>query len=254
MWCVIQTKSGEETDLKNLIDTVIPHELYNDCFVPLFEDVRKKGGVGHIRFRRIFPGYLFIDTSSAEELQGELKRIPRFSKILFMPERDGSKTFLQINESEKAFLSTLLTNGVMRVSHIRTSGKGNRIESIKGPLAVHASRIARLDLSHRMAIVETELLGRKRKIKFGLWTDKDPVLPLFPDEEEINTSQINGLDIDIGIHPGDIIIDETGIYEDVMKVVEVNGRQRTVKAKVQMFGRDVLVVIDADNVSVVEKC
>lgn len=42
-----------------------------------------------------------------------------------------------------------------------------------------SSKIVRLDISHRMAIVETELMGRKRKIKFGLWTDKGPIIPAF---------------------------------------------------------------------------
>ena len=64
---------------------------------------------------------------------------------------------------------------------------------------------------------------------------------------------MNELEIDIGIHPGDSIVDETGVYEDVMKVVEVNGRNRTIKAMVEMFGRDAPVIIDADKVSVVKK-
>lgn len=92
---------------------------------------------------------------------------------------------------------------------------------------------------------------KKRKIKFGLWTDKDPVLPKYRDDEEIDASGMNQEGIDIGIHPGDTIIDETGIYMDKMKVVDVNTTGRVIKATVKMFGWDVPITLNADDVRVV---
>lgn len=251
MWYVIQTKSGEEGELKELINALMPRELYTDCFIPLFEDVRKRGGTGHISFRRLFPGYLFIDTESVEEVHDNLKGILRLSKLLAMPEKNDEQSFIGVTEEEKKFLETLLKNGVMHVSYIEMRGKTGKIEKIIGPLARYASRITRLDISHRMAIVETELFGKKRKIKFGLWTDRDPDLPGFTDNEEIDASGMDQKGIDIGIHPGDTIIDETGIYMDKMKVVSVNAAGRVIRATVKMLGSDVPITLNADDVRVV---
>lgn len=253
MWYVIQTKSGEENKLKELIDVLMPRELYNECFVALYEDVWRKGGVGHISIKRLFPGYLFIDTSSPDSVYDVIKSIPRFTRLLGTPEKDGSKSFIKVTEEEMEFLSTLLKNSVMHVSYIRMHKNSNKIESISGPLAVHASRIARLDIPHRRAIVETELFGQPRRIKFGLWTDMDPVIPRFVDEEDTDLSYMSRTDIDIGIRPGDMVADASGVYGDmVMEVVSVNPIQRTADAKIKLFGQEVNIRLNADDLEVVK--
>ena len=44
MWYVIQVKSGEEERMKLLLDKLRVDGSYGECFVPLFEDVKRTGG------------------------------------------------------------------------------------------------------------------------------------------------------------------------------------------------------------------
>ena len=44
MWYVIQVKSGDEQDIKLLLDKIKEPDVYSYSFVPLFEDVKRSGG------------------------------------------------------------------------------------------------------------------------------------------------------------------------------------------------------------------
>lgn len=48
MWYVIQTHSGSEHDVYMWINTYVDQSLFERCFVPLYEDVWRKDGIGHI--------------------------------------------------------------------------------------------------------------------------------------------------------------------------------------------------------------
>ena len=66
MWYVIQTVSGEEDELKKWIEKTGDAEKMHRCVIPLFKDVRRSGGKSSIYFRRLFPGYVFVDTDAPE--------------------------------------------------------------------------------------------------------------------------------------------------------------------------------------------
>ena len=67
MWYVIRTTTGREHEVCLWINTFIYRKHYRRCFVLLYEDVWKKQGIGHISAKKLFPGYLFIESDEPEE-------------------------------------------------------------------------------------------------------------------------------------------------------------------------------------------
>ena len=58
MWYVIQTVNGQEQQVCTWINQRMDQTLYERCFVPLFEDVWRKEGVGHISVKKTFAGQM----------------------------------------------------------------------------------------------------------------------------------------------------------------------------------------------------
>lgn len=251
MWYVIQVKSGEEYEMKALLDGLRVDGAYGECFVPLFEDVKRTGGKCRIGFRKLFPGYIFVESEAPDKVFLTLKNIKDFTKLLGSAEEDGSKVFIPIGKKDEEFLRTLFTDGIMHVSYIHLSRTG-RIDKIVGPLAHYKNHITKLELRHRMAVVEAQMFGKKRKVKFGLWTDDDPVIPMIQHlrDETDGKDILDGLvEIDLGIHPGDKVVDDTGIYGDQVFVVHsINHKHRTLISTFEMFGTSAKIELIADNV------
>lgn len=252
MWYVVQTHTGDEADVSMHVKNEFIPEYCRECFVPFYEEVRRKKGQTSIIFRRLFPGYLFVDTDDPEKLYYEgLKKLPGFTRILGEKEDDDSRLFIPITPQDEEFLKSILEDGVMHVSYIKTSNKNRVIERIVGPLAKYKNHIVKIDTQHREAIVETDMFGKKRKICFGIWKDGDPKLPWL--ERRMKGTQDRAIDegapIDIGIAPGDKVVDTTGLYEGMIFVVEkVNPKQRTLKTKIDIFMNSLDIELFVDDV------
>lgn len=255
MWYVIQVKSGEEQEMKALLDKLRTEGAYGECFVPLFEDVKRSGGKCRIGFRKLFPGYLFVESDDPQKIFETLMGIKDFTKLLGTVEKDGSKVFVPICTEDEEFLRTLFTDGLMHVSYVRMA-KNGRIDRIVGPLANYRNHITRLEMRHRMAVVEAEMFGKMRKVKFGLWTDDDPVLPglerlkMAAGGADSSFDVLDGVvELDIGIHPGDKVRDATGIYGDQVFVVQsVDVKRRSLISIFEMFGTNARIELRVDDV------
>ncbi len=264
MWYVIQVNSGNEHDIKDLLEAMKPADLFCECFIPLYEEVRRSGGKCRILFKKLFPGYVFIETDDAEGVFSVLREIPEFTKLLGGVEVDGSKVFIPIGDEDEAFMHTLFEDGLMHVSYVHMT-KNGRIDCITGPLANYKNHITKLEMRHRMAIVEAEMFGKKRKVRFGLWTDEDPELPyleklksdagvhksdgssdsLFADGDILDGAGV----FDIGIYPGDEVMDEYGIYGDqIFRVISVDPVHRTIVSSFEILGTSARIELKADDV------
>ncbi len=251
MWYVIQVKSGEEQEMKVLLETVRKPGTFGRCFAPLYEEVRRSAGKCHIYFRRLFPGYIFVEGDDPREIFEALREIPEFTKLLGSVEEDGSKLFIPIGEEDEKFLGTLFEDGIMHVSYIHM-GRNGRIDKIAGPLAGYRGHITKLEVRHRMAVVEAEMFGKKRRVRFGLWTDEDPHLPWvdkLKGDEDAGDVLDGQVEFDIGIHLGDKVRDITGVYGDQTFVVEsVDIKRRTIVSRFEILGTSASIELRADDV------
>ena len=259
MWYVIQTVNGQEQQVCTWINQRMDQTLYERCFVPLFEDVWRKEGVGHISVKKTFAGYVFIKTDRPNEVYEKLREIPKLAIMLsdqLDQDNKKEKTFIPVSAEEEQFLSSIYTDGIMRVSYIEKNSNG-RVTAVIGPLEQYQDYIIKLDLSHRRAVAEIPFFGQKRRIKFGLWCEKDAKIPWIEEERRLrrnpmgNASHTKEKRVSpvIGIQPGDFVINTMGICGDqTLKVTGVDERKRTVMVEMELFGELLSVQMSVDDV------
>ena len=63
MWYVLQTITGSEKELVDLIYKLIPHDLFDECFIMQRECLRKVKGGYHLELTPLFPSYVFLKTN-----------------------------------------------------------------------------------------------------------------------------------------------------------------------------------------------
>ena len=127
MWYAIQTVNGQEQQVCTWINQRMEHILFERCFVPLYEDVWRKEGVGHISVKKTFAGYVFIKSDQPEAVYEELRKIPRFANLLSdQPDqkKQKEKTFIPVSAEEERFLRSIYMDGIMRVSYIEKNSNG----------------------------------------------------------------------------------------------------------------------------------
>ena len=162
MWYVIQTQTGKEELVRQLICNMLPAESFEDCRILYYEAERKYRGIWRMEQRRVFPGYLFLITEQIGEAQSYLRRIPEMTRLL------GSENLaMPITEAEADVLQQLCGedgNAAMS-SGIQI---GDQILVKQGCLKGMESRIRRIDRHKRRAWIELELLGEQRLVEVGL--------------------------------------------------------------------------------------
>ena len=278
MWYVIQCKSGDEEKVTKLLRSRLSAGMYDDMFIPIYEEVRRGSGGYTIHFRRLFPGYIFVETNRPEKLYDAMKKVPDFTRMLGV-ERDEEdsafyhddadsddgreasnvKLFSAVDSADEEFLRTILDDGVVHISYISMVNK--RVDKVIGPLAKYRNHISKLDIPHRRAIVEMEVFGKRRKVRFSLCMEGDPRLPwlndLMEDSEAFGTQNgqkpLDDIVPDIGIYPGDRVVDTTGIFGDYEFVVDrVDSKRRILYTQIDILGGMRKIELFADNMRVVE--
>ncbi len=259
MWYVIQTVNGQEQQVCTWINQRMDHTLFERCFVPLYEDVWRKEGVGHISIKKTFAGYVFIKTDRPDEVYEELRKIPQFAVLLSdQPDQNNQKekTFIPVSAEEERFLSSIYTDGIMRVSYIEKNSNG-RVTTIIGPLEQYQEYIIKLDLSHRRAVAEIPLFGQMRRMKFGLWCEKDEKIPWIEEEKRLRKNHIEEVCRVKGSHvastmdlqPGDYVMNIRGICgEQALKITGIDERRGTVDVKMELFGELISVQMSVEDV------
>ena len=94
MWYVIQTTTGQEEILVEMMRKILSKELYRDCFYIKRECAIKQKSSWEICQKALFPGYVFIDTDFPKELYYELKNVPKLTKLL----KNEEEVFLKVEE------------------------------------------------------------------------------------------------------------------------------------------------------------
>ena len=264
MWYVIQTVNGQEQQVCTWINQRMDQTLFERCFVPLYEDVWRKEGVGHISVRKTFAGYVFIKTDRPDEVYEELRKIPKLA-IMLSDQLDQNnqkeKTFIPVSAEEEQFLRSIYKDGIMRVSYIEKNSEG-KITSIIGPLEKYQDYIVKLDLSHRRAVVEIPFFKQDRRMKFGLWCEKDAKIPWIEEEkrlrknhiEEVCRVEVKNVTSTTGLQPGDSVINIQGICGDqTLKVIGVDERKKIVNVEMNLFGEIFSVQMNVDDVEKTEE-
>lgn len=134
MWYVVQVYGGREESTAGLMKQWVSRQFLTDCFIPVRERERKFHGKWNFVREVLFPGYIFVESSAPGKLFGELKRVPRLTRLLG---GDGGEEicFIPLEEKEaRGILGLGDDNHVTGISKIRLapepgkeSGKDGRM-------------------------------------------------------------------------------------------------------------------------------
>ena len=138
MWYVIQTTTGREEELTDVLKSMLPQTICEKSFF----------------IRR-------------ETLFYQLKKVPKLSKLL----SDGEEEFLPVREDEQEFLESLITveekDGkevyLVKRSEIQVDEEGNIVWA-GTPLSRYIGNVVRKRIRKRYVVIEKELFGKKRTV------------------------------------------------------------------------------------------
>ena len=169
LWYAIQSYTGKEEQLTEMIRRVVPERYYGECFVPYFERLRCWRQQNQVHILRLFPGYLFISTDSIEAVFQCLKRVPAMSKILTA----GAFEFTPLYDSEAEFLKEILdADHIVRLTYTATDGKGH-VTYMTGPLEKCRDRIETYKFRDRYAQVRLTIAGQEKTVRMGIILNDD---------------------------------------------------------------------------------
>ena len=162
-WYVIQVRSGKEEWVMRCCALMIDDPCLRKSFLPFSKRLRKVRGEWIEREEILFPGYVFMISEDPTRLYQALKKIPDLTKMLG---KDKEEIY-PLPEDEVAFLKSFgKEEQIVEIS----SGyiEGDRIIVEQGPLKGKEGLIRRIDRHKRIAEIEIEFLGERRKAKVGL--------------------------------------------------------------------------------------
>ncbi len=159
----VQVVGGQEDRAAALI-AKLAQGAVDDCFVPKREVMHRKSGQWHRILEKLFPGYVFVQTSTPEQVREVLGRLPAFTRMLTF----AGDACLPLTADEVAWINAT-TNADTHVMEMSEGViEGDRVMVIRGPLKGHEARITRIDRHKRLAWVDMDMFGRRKTIRVGL--------------------------------------------------------------------------------------
>lgn len=169
LWYVLQTRTGKEEQLAELVQRMVPENLYGECFVIYQEQLWRRQKRNFVQIKRAFPGYVFITSNEPEALFFCLKQVPAMAKMIM----DDDFSFLFVEREEAEFLEQIMDeNHVIGLSYMQTDGKG-KIQQVSGPLETCLNRIVKCRYGRRHVLVRLKLLGKEKMVLLGIIFKED---------------------------------------------------------------------------------
>ena len=168
-WYVIQTYTGNEEKLVEMIRRIVPAQYYDKCFVIYSEQLRRRQQENQIHVLRLFPGYVFISSGDIEQLFRCLKKVPAMTKII----STDDFAFTPLCDGEAEFLFDIMdADHIVRLSYVATDGR-DHVSYLSGPLERCRDQILSYRFRKRYAAVRLTLDGQEKEVKLGIILNDD---------------------------------------------------------------------------------
>lgn len=160
---VIQVVGGRELNAVDVVNRAA-HDVCEECFAPRVEVMRKKRGEWVRVYERLFPGYVFVETSTPEVVAERLRSVPLFTRLLcaagdrFIPLAPEEVVWIQAHVDAQTHVMDM-SQGVI---------EGDRVVVTQGPLRGKEARITKIDRHRRLAWMDMHMFGRSKSIRVGL--------------------------------------------------------------------------------------
>ena len=265
LWYAIQSYTGKEEQLTEMIHRVVPERYYGECFVPYFERLRCWRQQNQVHILRLFPGYIFISTDDIEAVFLCLKNVPAMSKIL----TSGAFEFTPLYDGEAEFLEEILdAEHIVRLTYAATDGKG-RVTYLSGPLEKCGGRIQNYKFRDRYAQVRLTIAGQEKTVRMGIILNDDVRREMAYGKVEAHIPTPAGYasgnaskgslalcpyekgEPAAMLQPGDRVAVISGTFEGIVTVIH-EVRNSTVSIIVHMFNRETPVEVSAEEIRKLE--
>lgn len=172
-WYVMRTVPGNEQNAIELMERTATRSLWRHCRILEKQKLFRVKGSLLLNTEDMFPGYIFVETEKADELQEELKRSREYPKLIgnLKPE------IIPVEDKDLEFLKSVCgpeLDKPMALSEVETDKEGNLIH-IGGILKKYESRIVRKRLRKRYVLAQIELFCRKENVLFGIRVKGDEI-------------------------------------------------------------------------------
>lgn len=160
---VVQVPGGHERAARDLLVKLLG-DLAGECFIPLYECMRRTRGEWRREQRRLFPGYVFVTTDDIDSVVAHLCNLPFFAKVI----GGHDERYVPLTKEEVAWLQALTNVETHTVELSMGIIEGDEVKIWKGPLKGQEAKIVKIDRHKRLAFLEMHMFGRTKVIKVGL--------------------------------------------------------------------------------------
>ena len=187
MYYVIFTGSGQEEKAEEWIRTIVPEDLYTNCFHPVRHMKKKIHGQWNEKNEKLIPGYVFVETDDIRAFYHKVRELTTFLKLLgketILSNKEKEEVleehFIPLPPDEERWLKKLSgvkpgtqkskdkSRPVAELTKVRYDEEG-KLQILSGPLKELSGEVRKIDVHRRFAEVEVEFMGRKILLHLGI--------------------------------------------------------------------------------------
>jgi transcriptional antiterminator NusG len=159
-WYALFVETGQEEKLKQLINTVYPDDDIK-ILIPQRKLKERRQGKTYEVVKKLFPGYVLINTVMAVDMYYRISKLPMVYSIL----KDESEP-VPIRDEDMAVILALTSRGDT-IGFSEVYKEGDRIVVVDGPLKGLEGIIERFDARKNRIKVCIQFLGNEKCIDLG---------------------------------------------------------------------------------------
>ena len=167
-WYVLQCRPGREGEITASLKNHLSGEALEEAFFFQSERLWRANGSWERQTKELFPGYVFLQSSSPEKLSAELEE---YRGIVRVMEEPGY--LISVYPEEETYLRRLCgENHFLALSYGYKDRESGYSKITRGPLAGMERQVASFDWHRRFAKLELTLGKRKAVVWAGLEIDE----------------------------------------------------------------------------------
>ena len=170
-WYVLQCREGREAEIVNSLNQHLSRKALEEAFFFQSERLWRAGGSWKRQKKELFPGYVFLQSSSPEQLSEELEESRQIVRIM---EEQGY--LISVYPEEEEYLRSLCgEKHFLSLSYGYKDRETGCSRITKGPLTGRESQVKIFDWHRRYAKLEISIGKRKAALWAGLALDEAAV-------------------------------------------------------------------------------
>ncbi|MFK4467834.1 antiterminator LoaP [Bacillus sp. RC252] len=185
-WHALFVNTGEEDKVRKMIYQFLD-ETDIHVIVPKRRLTERKQGKSYEIIKKIFPGYVFLNTQMNVEIYYELQQIPQYCRLLnqydnhIKPDKKKSKitmgnsventndvfSFSKIDEEEMTQVLQLIGNGEV-IDYSTLYVENAKVTVLDGPLKGKEGIIKKIDKRKKRARIALTFMGDEKVLDIGI--------------------------------------------------------------------------------------